>query len=71
MTGLVAVVAITAALVANATGGRLTAGSPDVVFTSVSIDSRTVAAGALFVAVKGDRFELLRWAEYFLTSRPG
>ena len=57
MTGLVSVVAITAALVANATGGRLTAGSPDVVFASVSIDSRTVAAGALFVAIKGDRFD--------------
>jgi len=47
VTGLVSVVAMTAALVANATGGRLTAGSPDVVFASVSIDSRTVAAGAL------------------------
>ena len=57
MTGLVTVVAITAALVAEATGGRLTAGSPDVVFTSVSIDSRTVATGALFVAIKGDRFD--------------
>jgi UDP-N-acetylmuramoyl-tripeptide--D-alanyl-D-alanine ligase len=50
-------VAITAALVAEATGGRLTAGSPDIVFTSVSIDSRTAATGALFVAIKGDRFD--------------
>jgi len=57
VTGLVSVVAITAALVAEATGGRLTAGSPDVIFTSVSIDSRTVAAGALFVAIRGDRFD--------------
>jgi len=57
VTGLVSVVAITAALVADATGGRLTTGSQDAVFTSVSIDSRTVAAGALFVAIKGDRFD--------------
>jgi UDP-N-acetylmuramoyl-tripeptide--D-alanyl-D-alanine ligase len=57
VTGLVTVVAITAALVADATGGRLTAGSPDVIFSAVSIDSRTIAAGALFVAIKGDRFD--------------
>ena len=57
MTGFVAAVAITAALVAEATGGRLTAGSADAVFSAVSIDSRTVSAGALFVAIRGDRFD--------------
>jgi UDP-N-acetylmuramyl pentapeptide synthase len=53
----VATVAFTAALVAEATGGRLAAGSPDAVFSGVSIDSRTTNAGALFVAIQGDRFD--------------
>ena len=57
MTGFVAAVAITAGLVADATAGRLAAGSADAVFMSVSIDSRTVSANALFVAIKGDRFD--------------
>ena len=57
MTVAVATVAFTAALVAEATGGRLAAGSPDAVFAGVSIDSRTTAAGALFVAIQGDRFD--------------
>ncbi len=30
---------------------------PDVRFTSVSTDSRTIAAGALFVALRGERFD--------------
>lgn len=57
MTVAVATVAFTAALVAEATGGRLQAGSPDAVFTSVSIDSRTTGMSALFVAIQGDRFD--------------
>ncbi|HXT71421.1 MAG TPA: UDP-N-acetylmuramoyl-tripeptide--D-alanyl-D-alanine ligase [Vicinamibacterales bacterium] len=57
MTGLVSAVAITAALVAEATGGRLTAGAPGTVFSAVSIDSRTIQPGALFVAIHGDRFD--------------
>ena len=57
VTVAVATVAFTAALVAEATGGRLAAGSPDAVFAGVSIDSRTTAAGALFVAIQGDRFD--------------
>ena len=57
MTVAVATVAFTAALVAEATGGRLAAGSPDAVFSGVSIDSRTTNAGALFVAIQGDRFD--------------
>jgi UDP-N-acetylmuramoyl-tripeptide--D-alanyl-D-alanine ligase len=57
VTGIVSVVAITAALVADATGGRLMAGSPGAVFASVSIDSRTIGPNALFVAIKGDRFD--------------
>ena len=57
MTVAVATVAFTAALVAEATGGRLAGGSPETVFAGVSIDSRTTAAGALFVAIQGDRFD--------------
>src|SRR5205807_9293080 len=37
--------------------GRLVAGARDAVFSSASIDSRAVAPGALFFAVKGDRFD--------------
>ncbi len=78
MTVAVATVAFTAALVAEATGGRLAAGSPDAVFTGVSIDSRTTAAGALFVAIQGDRFDghefvtnaLSRGASGLLVSQP-
>ena len=55
MTGIVATVALTAGLVAEATGGHVAAGSPASEFTSVSIDSRTISAGALFVALKGER----------------
>jgi UDP-N-acetylmuramoyl-tripeptide--D-alanyl-D-alanine ligase len=44
--------------VLSASGGAsLRAADGDVVFTSVSIDSRAVAPGALFFAVKGDRFD--------------
>ncbi|HEY2745820.1 MAG TPA: UDP-N-acetylmuramoyl-tripeptide--D-alanyl-D-alanine ligase [Polyangia bacterium] len=55
-------VAIPVARVLEATGGTLVrgaAGGPaeSVVFSSVTIDSRAVAAGALFFAVKGDRFD--------------
>ena len=49
--------AITAGLVAQATNGRLRQGPADAVFASVSIDSRTLPRGALFVAIRGDRFD--------------
>lgn len=41
--------------VAAQTGGELSGG--DCAFTSVSIDSRQIAAGQLFVALRGDRFD--------------
>jgi UDP-N-acetylmuramoyl-tripeptide--D-alanyl-D-alanine ligase len=53
----VSAIVLTASLVADATGGRLAAGSPDQVFTHVSTDTRTIAPGALFVALRGDRFD--------------
>jgi len=48
---------LTAGMVAGATGGRLVAGSPDRAFDAVSTDSRTLAAGSLFIALRGDRFD--------------
>jgi len=50
-------VAIPVSRVLSASGGRVVRGDADATFSSVSIDSRTVQPGALFVAVKGDRFD--------------
>jgi UDP-N-acetylmuramoyl-tripeptide--D-alanyl-D-alanine ligase len=57
VTPTVAALALTAAMVADATGGRLSAGRPDQAFDGVSIDSRTIQPGALFIAIRGDRFD--------------
>ena len=78
MTGTVATLAFTAGLVAEATGGRLTAGTSGATFAGVSIDSRTATAGALFVAIVGDRFDghafvgnaVAQGAAGLLVSRP-
>lgn len=43
--------------ITGATGGRLISGSGSAVFTGVSIDSRTINEGDLFVALKGQRFD--------------
>ena len=56
MTGIVAAFALTAGMVAQVTGGRLI-GAPDLVLPAVSTDSRTIGAGALFIALEGDRFD--------------
>jgi UDP-N-acetylmuramoyl-tripeptide--D-alanyl-D-alanine ligase len=53
----VSAIVLTASLVAEATGGRLAAGSPSQVFTEVSTDTRTITPGALFVALRGERFD--------------
>lgn len=39
--------------IATATGGRLLYGRPDQCFDGIGIDSRTIAPGALFVAIEG------------------
>ncbi len=49
--------ALTLAEVLDGTGGALAAPAPGLAFTSVSIDSRTIAPGALFFAIKGPRFD--------------
>jgi UDP-N-acetylmuramoyl-tripeptide--D-alanyl-D-alanine ligase len=71
-------VALTAGLVASATGGRLVSGAPSQAFNGVSIDSRTLVQGTLFVALRGERFDghdfvgaaLDRGATGLLVSRP-
>ncbi len=41
----------------NAIGGQLLQGDPDCLFRGVSINSRTVSRGELFVCIKGERFD--------------
>ena len=43
--------------IAKATRGRVAAGGPAAIVAGVSIDSRTLAKGQLFVAVKGPSFD--------------
>jgi len=50
-------IALSAAEIAAATGGRLASGRPDQRVERWSIDSRSIAPGDLFVAVRGDRFD--------------
>jgi UDP-N-acetylmuramoyl-tripeptide--D-alanyl-D-alanine ligase len=50
-------VTFTASELAAVTGGRLVSGDPQARIGHWSIDSRTVAAGDLFVAIQGDRFD--------------
>jgi len=40
-----------------ATGGRLEQGSAEQDIGGISIDSRTIGSGELFVAIRGDRFD--------------
>jgi UDP-N-acetylmuramoyl-tripeptide--D-alanyl-D-alanine ligase len=53
----VAGLTLSAAEIAAVTGGRVVAGDPATRIARWSIDSRTVAAGDLFVAIRGDRFD--------------
>ncbi|HVC19556.1 MAG TPA: UDP-N-acetylmuramoyl-tripeptide--D-alanyl-D-alanine ligase [Vicinamibacterales bacterium] len=48
---------VTAGLVAEVTGGRLVSGSPDAPIRGFSIDTRTLAPGDLFFALRGARFD--------------
>lgn len=41
----------------DCTGGRLICGNPNRKIAGVSIDSRTIRANQLFVAIKGNRFD--------------
>jgi UDP-N-acetylmuramoyl-tripeptide--D-alanyl-D-alanine ligase len=48
-------VKLTLAEIAGITGGQLLGGDPDTVVSSYSIDTRTLASGALFVALRAER----------------
>jgi UDP-N-acetylmuramoyl-tripeptide--D-alanyl-D-alanine ligase len=50
-------VALTAREVTLAVGGRLLNGAPDAVAGGVSIDTRTLRPGDLYVAIRGDRLD--------------
>ena len=50
-------VPLTAAGVAAAVNGRIVSGEPSATIGRISIDSRAIAAGDFFVAIRGDRFD--------------
>ena len=53
---------LTAAWVASATGGTIVSGDPDRVLAGVSIDTRTLKPGALYIGVRGERFDGAQFA---------
>jgi UDP-N-acetylmuramoyl-tripeptide--D-alanyl-D-alanine ligase len=53
----VSVIPLTAASVASAASGVVAAGDPGQVFDGVSIDTRTLKPGELFIAIRGERFD--------------
>ncbi len=50
-------IALTAGEIAEAVGGTLSALDPATIVTGVCVDSRAVSAGALFVAIRGERVD--------------
>jgi UDP-N-acetylmuramoyl-tripeptide--D-alanyl-D-alanine ligase len=61
-------IAVTATLIAAATGGTVVQGDALRAISGVSIDSRSLAAGDLFVAIRGDRFDGHRFVADALTA---
>jgi UDP-N-acetylmuramoyl-tripeptide--D-alanyl-D-alanine ligase len=69
---------LTARFVADAAGGRIVSGNPDAAFDVVSTDTRSIAPGSLFIALKGERFDghafaaeaIARGAAGLLVSEP-
>jgi len=57
--------------VLKATGGRLLQGEEKTSFRGISTDSRTVAEGELFIALKGERFDGHHFAIEALKKRAG
>ncbi|MCX8117186.1 MAG: UDP-N-acetylmuramoyl-tripeptide--D-alanyl-D-alanine ligase [Desulfobacterota bacterium] len=57
--------------VLEATGGRLLCGKREVVFPAISTDSRRITEGALFVALKGRRFDGHQFVVEALAKRAG
>jgi UDP-N-acetylmuramoyl-tripeptide--D-alanyl-D-alanine ligase len=58
----VTAIPLTAASVAAAAGGAVVAGNPGQVFDGVSIDTRTLRRGELFIAIRGERFDGAKFA---------
>ena len=48
---------VAAQALAKTVGGKLVAGDPAAVVSAVSIDSRRISPGELFIAIKGERFD--------------
>ena len=59
---------LTAAQVAEGAGGRLRQGPADLVVGGFTTDSRRIAAGQLFIALRGDRFDGAAFAEASLAA---
>ena len=59
---------LTAAQVAAGAGGRLRQGPADLVVGGFTTDSRRIAAGQLFIALRGDRFDGAAFAEATLAA---
>jgi len=57
--------------VLKATGGSLLQGKEKTSFRGISTDSRTVAEGELFIALKGERFDGHQFAIEALKKRAG
>jgi len=55
-------IALTATWIASVTGGAVVSGDPWQAFDGVSIDTRTLKAGELFVAIRGERFDGAQFA---------
>jgi UDP-N-acetylmuramoyl-tripeptide--D-alanyl-D-alanine ligase len=58
----VTAIPLTAASVAAAAGGAVVAGDPRQTFDGVSIDTRTLRRGELFIAIRGERFDGVEFA---------
>src|SRR5262245_40178452 len=59
---------LTGGWVAGAMGGEIVSGAASRVFARVSIDSRAVAPGELFVAIRGERFDGAAFADAALAQ---
>jgi UDP-N-acetylmuramoyl-tripeptide--D-alanyl-D-alanine ligase len=59
---------LTAALIAQVTGGQVVNGDPDTEVGGVSIDSRTIQAGQFFVALRGERLDGHRFVPHALAQ---
>jgi UDP-N-acetylmuramoyl-tripeptide--D-alanyl-D-alanine ligase len=62
---------LTAEWVAAALAGTIVRGSPRQVFAGVSIDTRTLGAGELYIAIRGDRFDGADFADAAVSAGAG